>query len=107
MNVDYFACCVAPARIIRVIGEATTSLTQGVGHSSGDPQVYRTKVQIEALRAARDPIVQFERTLQVAGLLADRDARLAAIKAEILDAVCFAEASPYPADAALTEDVYA
>ena len=33
MNVDFFACCVAPARIIRVTGEATTSLTQG-GNSS-------------------------------------------------------------------------
>ena len=78
-----------------------------MGHSSGDPQVYRSKAQIEALRAARDPLLQFERELQAAGLLADRDVRLAAIEAEIADAVRFAEASPYPADSALTEDVYA
>ncbi len=78
-----------------------------MGHSSGDPQVYRTRAQIEALRAARDPVAQFDSELQRAGLLTDRDARLAAIEAEIADAVRFAEASPYPADGALTEDVYA
>jgi TPP-dependent pyruvate/acetoin dehydrogenase alpha subunit len=77
------------------------------GHSSGDPQVYRTKSQVEELRNARDPIAQFERDLASSGTLKNRDALLKEIEAEIAEAVRFAEASPYPADEELSRDVYA
>ena len=77
------------------------------GHSSGDPQVYRSKAEVEALRLATDPIVRLENELLAAGLLVDREALLAQIDAEVAQAVAFAEASAYPADEELSTDVYA
>lgn len=77
------------------------------GHSSGDPQVYRTKASVEELRRTRDPIARLESELLAAGLLKDRDVLLAQIEAEVAQAVRFAEASPYPVDAELSRDVYA
>ena len=77
------------------------------GHSSGDPQVYRTKASVEELRQTRDPIARLEGELIAADLLGDRAALLAQVEAEVAQAVLFAEASPYPADEALSQDVYA
>lgn len=77
------------------------------GHSSGDPQVYRTKASVEELRQTRDPIARLEGELIAAGLLGNRAALLAQVEAEVAQAVRFAEASPYPADEALSQDVYA
>lgn len=77
------------------------------GHSSGDPQVYRTKSAVEELRRSRDPISRLETELVSAGLLANRDALRAEIEAEVALAVQFAESSPYPADDELSRDVYA
>ena len=77
------------------------------GHSSGDPQVYRTKASVEELRQTRDPIARLEGELIAAGLLGDRAALLAQVEAEVAQAVRYAEASPYPADEALSQDVYA
>ena len=77
------------------------------GHSSGDPQVYRTKSAVEELRRTRDPIARLEGELVAAGLLNDRERLLAQIEAEVAEAVRFADASPYPADEELSRDVYA
>jgi TPP-dependent pyruvate/acetoin dehydrogenase alpha subunit len=77
------------------------------GHSSGDPQVYRTKADVEALRDRTDPIARLEAELLSAGLLTDRDQLLAQVEAEVAEAVRFAEASPYPSEDELTTDVYA
>ena len=77
------------------------------GHSSGDPQVYRTKAAVEELRQTRDPIARLESELTAMGLLEDRAALLAQVDAEVAQAVLFADASPYPADEALGQDVYA
>ena len=77
------------------------------GHSIGDRQVYRTREQVAELRAARDPIARLEQELLGAGALADRDAVMAGIEAEVAAAVAFAEASPYPDDAEVDAHVYA
>lgn len=77
------------------------------GHSSGDPQVYRSKASVEELRRTRDPIARLESELLSAGLLTRREEMLAAIEAEVAQAVRFAESSPYPVDEELTRDVYA
>ena len=77
------------------------------GHSSGDPQVYRTKAAIEVLRATSDPIARLESELLAAGQLGERDQLLAQVEAEVVQAVRFADASPYPGDEELTRDVYA
>ncbi len=77
------------------------------GHSSGDPQVYRTKANVEDLRRTRDPIARLEAELVAAGLLNDRETLLAQIESEVAEAIRFAEASPYPADEELSQHVYA
>ena len=77
------------------------------GHSSGDPQVYRSKASVEELRRTRDPIARLEIELLSAGLLTHREEMLAVIEAEVAQAVRFAESSPYPVDEELTRDVYA
>ena len=77
------------------------------GHSSGDPQVYRTKTAVEELRRTRDPIARLEGELIAAGLLNRREELLAAVEAEVAEAVRFADASPYPADEELSQHVYA
>ena len=77
------------------------------GHSSGDPQVYRSKASVEELRRTRDPIAQLESELVAAGLLHERVEMLAAIETEVAQAILFAESSPYPADEELGRDVYA
>jgi TPP-dependent pyruvate/acetoin dehydrogenase alpha subunit len=77
------------------------------GHSSGDPQVYRTKGEVEALRLRTDPLVRLENELLANGLLGDREQMLAQIETEIEQAVAFADASAYPSDDELLRDVYA
>jgi TPP-dependent pyruvate/acetoin dehydrogenase alpha subunit len=77
------------------------------GHSSGDPQVYRGKDQIEALRQTRDPIARLEAELIAGAHLDNRAQLLEEIENEVTRAVAFAEASPYPADQELSKDVYA
>ena len=77
------------------------------GHSSGDPQVYRTKTAVEELRRTRDPIARLEGELVAAGLLDRREELLAVVEAEVAEAVRFADASPYPADEELSQHVYA
>ncbi len=77
------------------------------GHSSGDPQVYRSKASVEELRRTRDPIATLENELLSAGLLGEREAILAQVEAEVAQAIAFAESSPYPSDEELGTDVYA
>lgn len=77
------------------------------GHSSGDPQVYRSKLDIEALKKNRDPIAALENILNHKNLLSDRSALLAQVEAEVSRSVEFALASPYPDDAEVGTDVYA
>lgn len=77
------------------------------GHSLGDPQVYRTKDDIQKLRTSRDPIIRLEADLEAAGLLTDRAQRVMQIEDEVAEAVRFAEASPYPAEEEFSRDVYA
>jgi pyruvate dehydrogenase E1 component alpha subunit len=65
-------------------------------HSIADPQLYRTKEEVERWKE-RDPIATFERRLRAWGSLtdADRQAIEAAVAAEVEDAVAFAEAGPW------------
>lgn len=77
------------------------------GHSSGDPQVYRSKNHVTELRRTRDPIARLEAELIAAGTLSDSDAVKAEVEAEVTAAIAFAEASPYPEDAEVAHHVYA
>jgi TPP-dependent pyruvate/acetoin dehydrogenase alpha subunit len=77
------------------------------GHSAADPEVYRTKEEVQEWRE-RDPILLYENILKEAGMIDDagiseRDRRAI----EIVDeAVAFADQSPEPPLESLYDDVY-
>ncbi len=68
-----------------------------LGHFEGDPQVYRTKEEMEALQK-RDALRRYEQQLIKAGTLNDASAKQVweAARAEVDAAVDFARKSPYP-----------
>ena len=78
------------------------------GHSMSDPGQYRTKEEIEEYKKL-DPIETFGRELIEAGVVSQNDleAMDEKIKAEIQEAVEFADASPQPPLEMLYENVYA
>jgi pyruvate dehydrogenase E1 component alpha subunit len=77
------------------------------GHSMSDPGKYRTKEEVEEMMR-HDPILLFTKVLQERHRVAqeeleaiDRD-----VQAQVLDAVRYADESPWPEPATLYEDVY-
>jgi pyruvate dehydrogenase E1 component alpha subunit len=76
-------------------------------HSMYDPDLYRTKEEIERWKA-RDPIALFTATLREQGLLTDEDiaALEASVGAEIAAAVAEAEAGPWEPVENLLRDVH-
>ena len=78
------------------------------GHSKSDRNLYRTKEEIEEWKKS-DPIVRFKKMLVDARVLSSKNADELDQKAqsEIDGAVAYAEASPDPDPAQVTEYVYA
>jgi pyruvate dehydrogenase E1 component alpha subunit len=76
-------------------------------HSMYDPDLYRTKEEIERWKA-RDPITLFTATLRERGLLADADlaALETSVAADVEAAIAEAEAGPWEPVADLLKDVY-
>jgi pyruvate dehydrogenase E1 component alpha subunit len=81
-----------------------------MGHSMSDPLhgVYRTKEEVEEHKK-RDPITQLAERLKADGAMDPQalDALDADVRAEVDDALRFAEQSPDPAAGELTADVLA
>ena len=81
-----------------------------MGHSMSDPLhgVYRTKDEVEEQKK-KDPILQLSHRMRQDGAIdqAGLDALEAEVKAEVLDAVKFADESPDPAPEELTANVLA
>jgi TPP-dependent pyruvate/acetoin dehydrogenase alpha subunit len=79
------------------------------GHYFGEPQVYRTREEVEAMRRTRDPILLLERRLLESGLAeAGRLRALAEAAAKEVDqALSFAEESPAPLPESFGDYVYA
>jgi TPP-dependent pyruvate/acetoin dehydrogenase alpha subunit len=78
------------------------------GHNTGEDPVYRPADEAEEWRARKDPIERLRAALAEAGLL-DADAYAATVAQAgqtVADAVAFAEASPMPDPAAVTDGVY-
>jgi pyruvate dehydrogenase E1 component alpha subunit len=77
------------------------------GHSMADPGKYRAAAEVE-LWKARDPIPAFAKRLLEEGITSQE--QLDALKdkagAVVLEAVKFAEESPWPEDSAVYEDIY-
>jgi pyruvate dehydrogenase E1 component alpha subunit len=78
------------------------------GHFEGDPQVYRSKEEIEWWKKNKDPIKLFEEKLLAKGVATkeELDAIWEKARKEIEEAVKFAEESPWPSKEELLEDVF-
>jgi pyruvate dehydrogenase E1 component alpha subunit len=77
------------------------------GHSAADPEVYRTKDEVEEWRK-KDPIVVFAQRLVDEGVSADGDLDEMRQRAEerVMAAVEFADASPEPALETMYDNLY-
>jgi pyruvate dehydrogenase E1 component alpha subunit len=77
------------------------------GHSMADPGKYRAAAELE-LWKERDPIPQFAKRLLAEGIAGQEvlDRIKEAAMATVLEAVTFAEESPWPEDDAVYEDIY-
>jgi pyruvate dehydrogenase E1 component alpha subunit len=77
------------------------------GHSAADPEVYRSKEEVEEWRR-KDPIELFADRLEEEGILEDgeRDELRERVDKRIVDAVGFADSSPEPALDSLYDHLY-
>ncbi len=77
------------------------------GHSAADPEVYRTKEEVEEWRQ-KDPILVFAERLSADGVLGEGDLDAMRERAEerVLAAVEFADASPEPPLESLYDNLY-
>ena len=77
-------------------------------HSMFDPQLYRTKAEVEEWRK-RDPILRLTQWMQSAGLLHENDIAVIErnVATEVSEAVAFAESASWEPLAELTTYVYA
>ena len=78
------------------------------GHNFGDPQLYRSREEIATWSDRNDPIKRLAAYMRDEGMLTDAqdEAIQEQVKADILEAVQFAENSPYPTPDELYKDVY-
>lgn len=78
------------------------------GHSISDPGVYRTKESVHKI-LENDPITLLKKTLIQKGILTEEEYKKIDQEAKriVLEAMKFAEESPWPSPALLEEDVYA
>ncbi len=110
-----------PVAVYEAAGEAVARARRGggpslieiktdrlLGHFEGDPQLYRTKAEMETV-TQRDAIRRFERQLIESGAMTqpDLDQVWEAARAEVAEAVEFARSSPYPAPEAALLHVFA
>jgi pyruvate dehydrogenase E1 component alpha subunit len=77
------------------------------GHFEGDPCLYRTDDEVNAWKA-KDPLPRMEKRLLEMDILSrkDIDGIKKGVQDELVEAVRFAEESPFPDPSELTEDVY-
>ena len=77
------------------------------GHSISDPAKYRAEGELEE-RKSQDPIVRLQRYMTEHELATDDELAQVddEIKQEVLDAIEFAENSPFPDEETIYEDVY-
>jgi len=78
------------------------------GHYEGDPQKYRSSEEVKSWRENKDPIERFAKTLMKRKILTRNkaDRILADVDAEIMEAVRFAEESPFPEPEAALDDLF-
>lgn len=112
---DFFAVHAAMERAVKRAraGKGPSSIecvaTRWHGHFEGDPQLYRPKGEVDALRKNSDPLKKFRATAtkKKLGTKKDFDAIDSAVQSEVTDAVEAALAAPQPDLSELLTDVYA
>nr|WP_198470119.1 thiamine pyrophosphate-dependent dehydrogenase E1 component subunit alpha [Acetomicrobium sp. S15 = DSM 107314] len=104
----------AKAAVERARGGGGPSLVEAKtyrikGHFVGDPELYRSKEEVQEIFAKTDPISRFERQVSSEGSLSRE--KLDSIKLEVQElidkALAFAKESPEPDPSELFSDVYA
>lgn len=77
------------------------------GHSMSDPQKYRTKEEVEEYKQ-RDPVEQVLATIKENNILTEEEIEeiVKGVKQKVMDAVKFAEESPWPDGQDAFKDVY-
>ncbi|GAB4139149.1 MAG: pyruvate dehydrogenase (acetyl-transferring) E1 component subunit alpha [Sphingomonadales bacterium] len=76
------------------------------GHSMSDPGKYRSKEEVQKMRAEQDPIENIKKRLTDAGYSEDKLKDIdKEIRAEVIEAAEFAQQSPEPEPSALYTDV--
>ncbi|SDF45394.1 thiamine pyrophosphate-dependent dehydrogenase E1 component subunit alpha [Sporolituus thermophilus] len=78
------------------------------GHFVGDPELYRTKAEVQERFDKDDPLKNFAIQLLAGGVVTERDldAIKAEVAAEIDDAVAAARGDSYPDESELYDDLY-
>jgi pyruvate dehydrogenase E1 component alpha subunit len=111
MNVEAIHEAVAEAAARARRGDGPTLLEfrtyRFKGHSMSDPQKYRSKEEVEEYKQ-RDPIEQVLATIRENELLSEAEIETInkKVKAQVEDAVKFAEESPWPDGMDAFKDVY-
>ena len=78
------------------------------GHFLGDPQQYRTSEEVQEVHEHNDPIARFATRILEEGVVTrmDLDESDRHLEEELLEALDFAERSPFPNPEEVLEDVY-
>ena len=78
------------------------------GHFVGDPEMYRTKKEVQQVLEETDPIPRFEKKVLDAGVMTQEelDAITAKVNKELSEALEYARTSPVPEESALFEGLY-
>jgi len=113
-GLDYFNCYGGFQEIYnKVLETGRPVLVEAVtqrfrGHSISDPALYRSKDDLKCIME-KDPITKFSQTLLEAGVIREGefDEMNEKAKAEVLEAMKFADESPLPDLLTLEEDVFA
>jgi len=112
-GMDYFNCYNGFSHVFKEIVQTKRPVLVEVvterfkGHSISDPGLYRSKEELAACKQ-RDPVIHLRDTLMEAGFI-DEDGFKALdkeMKQVGLEAVAYAEKSPWPELSTLEEDVY-
>ncbi|MCC5831795.1 MAG: pyruvate dehydrogenase (acetyl-transferring) E1 component subunit alpha [Chlamydiales bacterium] len=113
-GMDYFNCYEGFEHIHReVLETGRPVLVECVcerfkGHSISDPGLYRTKEQLQTLMK-KDPIPFLKHYMEENQILTDEEFKAMDKEAKetVIEAMAYAEKSPWPSPATLEEDVYA
>ena len=78
------------------------------GHFLADPQLYRTKEEVQAQYEKNDPIKRFKETIKKNNFVTEIELEQidAKLEIELEEAVLFAERSPYPKAEEALEDIF-